>query len=208
LGSTYINARLGNQIGVALITATSPGTHTVYGRVREPGRGGLAGVQVVESESGRFAISNAEGQYSIGGIRNTLLTFEKAGYELVTTTVTPDTSSDTPMQPVLRMNAGETLTAQLAPNEVRYAPRGDECECKLIRVLVGTSGTLRVTVTRSSGGELLTLWIEGYRKTDPGASLVGEHQVTPGEVLLHVGVSPRPSGPYINFSVTSELRAN
>ena len=41
LGSTYINARLGNQIGVALITATSPGTHTVYGRVREPGRGGL-----------------------------------------------------------------------------------------------------------------------------------------------------------------------
>ena len=75
-------------------------------------------------------------------------------------------------------------------------------------MLVGTSGTLRVTVTRTSGGELLTLWIEGYRKTDPGASRVSEHEVTPGEVLLHVGVPPRPSGPYINFSVTTERRGN
>ena len=66
------------------ISATPPGTLIISGRVREPGRGGIAAVRIVEMQSGAPALSDSDGQFSIAGLSGLTTAryaFEKEGFE-------------------------------------------------------------------------------------------------------------------------------
>ena len=71
------------------MSATPPGTFIAFGRVREPGRGGVNGVRVLDPQSGKSgftqALAGEPGRYSIAALTNTRLTFEKVGTKAVST---------------------------------------------------------------------------------------------------------------------------
>jgi hypothetical protein len=66
-GVTGISARYSTQADGVEVRATPPGTFIVFGRVREPGAGGIPGVRVVERQSGHSTLTDDVGVFSLGG---------------------------------------------------------------------------------------------------------------------------------------------
>jgi hypothetical protein len=80
-GVTGIIARYSMQAVGVEVRATPPGTFIVFGRVREPGAGGIPGVRVMERQSGKSTLTDDVGVFSLGGLRSARVTFEKDGFE-------------------------------------------------------------------------------------------------------------------------------
>jgi hypothetical protein len=181
----------------------------VYGRVREPGSSGLAGVQVRETAFGASVLSGADGEFSLGGLSRALLSFEKDGYERVAIEGKPNVFTDLAMQRVIRIAAGGTVDVRLAPHDMDYPGAGEaRCyPCRLIRVSGSEAGRLQLRVTWSEPHATLNLWING--QLFPGAALgpseaVAEVPIGPGEVLVYVGMRV-PVEYYAPFTLTTAV---
>ena len=191
----------------ARITVTPPGTFIASGRVREPGSGSIGGVRVLEAASGAFTMSDGDGEYSLGGLTTTRLTFEKEGYESVTFDVTRNGSDTVPLQRVIRIVPGETATVTLAPNDMRYAVAPDTIcgPCRMIRVTGSQAGTLQVRLAWVETHTALSLWVDGRRF---GGTAVGPSEIAadvplvPGDFLLYVGLTTG-SQVYVPFTLNA-----
>jgi hypothetical protein len=183
-----IIARYSMQTAGVEVRATPPNTFVVFGRVREPGAGGIPGVHVVERQSGRSTLTDDVGVFSLGGLRSARMTFEKDGFEPPEVDVQPDTRLDVAMQWIVRMRAGETSEPQwLAPRDVSYRVGGEVCQpCRRIRVMVARAGTLRLTLTWTEPRSMMTVWVNGQRFSGGSAPITGEAPVSVGEHLVYV----------------------
>jgi hypothetical protein len=198
-----IIARYGTQTDAVEVRATPPGTFIVFGRVREPGAGGIPGVRVIERSSGKSTLTDAVGLFALADLRSTGVTFEKDGFEPPEVDVQPDTRLDVAMQWIVRMSAGETSEPQrLAPNDVSYRVGGEVCQpCRRIRVMVARAGTLRVTLTWTEPRSMMTAWVNGHRFSGGSAPVTGEAPVSVGEHLVYVS----GTGGYVSFRLATEL---
>jgi len=205
------------RLGELLARATPPATFTVSGRVHEPGQGGegwngLERVGVVSTPSGASATTNAQGLYSIGALTIAHLGFDKDGYEPVEIDPTPDGEDKVPMQRVVRVVAGQTVTpVPLAPHDLDYAVvLGTHCyPCRLIRVAVPASGTLRLGLTWSDSARQpcpLALWVAGRRflRSDSSNEVTADVRVSAGETIVYVGEVPA-CGYQLPFTLATSL---
>jgi hypothetical protein len=214
LGGTYIGAQ-NNAVGASsryyfqtvLVKVTPPGTLALFGWTREPGSGPLAGVSVREAQSGQSTMSNTNGDYALGGLTSGVLTFTKSGYEDVQFD-TGDTYDGWPLQQVVRVEAGASVSQRLAPHDVDYVVTGStHCQpCRLIRVTNTTAGTLHVRVTWTEPASTLNLWVNG--QVFPGSSATPEitAEVTAGvgELLMYVGkLQSGTVGNYVPFTFST-----
>jgi hypothetical protein len=202
-GVTGIIARYGTQTDAIEVRATPPGTFIVFGRVREPGAGGIPGVRVIERQSGKSTLTDTAGLFALGDLRSARVTFEKDGFEPPEVDVQPDTRLDVAMQWIVRVRAGETSEPQqLAPNDVSYRVGGEVCQpCRRIRVMVARAGTLRVTLTWTQPRTMMTVWVNGHRFSGGSAPITGEAPVSVGEHLVYVS----GTGGYVSFRLATEL---
>jgi len=213
-GTTEIRALYEAKFAQFAVVATPPGTFVAFGRVREPGKGGVNGVRVSDPQSGRSTVtattSGEDGRYSIGGLTNTRLAFAKDGYESREADIVPNTYTAVALQHIVRLSAGETVTpSDLAPNDMSYVVGADRCEpCRLIRVVVSGTGTLRLRLTWKEERATLNLWGPDGRYTGAYPELTSEMPVTSGEVILYVGVL-RGSGTgqsvYVPFALATSF---
>jgi TolB-like protein len=204
-GMSGISATYGTRSTAIQMRATPPNTFIVFGRVREPGAGGITGVRVVERQSGRSTLTDDVGEFSLAGLRSARMTFEKDGFEPPEEVdVQPDTRLDVAMQWIVRMRAGETSEPQrLAPNDVSYRVGGEVCQpCRRIRVMVARAGTLRVTLTWTEPPRsMMIVWVNGHRFSGGSAPVTGESPVSVGEHLVYVS----GTGGYVSFRLATEL---
>lgn len=180
------------------------GTFIVSGWVRqpggtgEPGSGGLGGVLVRHVSSGASVLTEDFLSYTFAGLTDGRLAFSKADFEPVEIDATPNGFDDVRMQRVVRIEAGSAPEVRtLAPNDMEYeVARGTICEpCKLIRIVSGTSGTVRVRLTWTSSALDLHLWVNG--ETFPGSRSVrvveADVPVVGGvEAIVYVGATSGP----------------
>jgi hypothetical protein len=215
-GVSNIQAAFQARQAFLLITATPPNTSVFYGRVREPGGGGILAARVLETQSGQFTLTDLNGHYSFGGLTRALLAFEKDGYEAAgQLDAPPNQFNDTALQRIVRVIAGGSLTAlTLAPHDVSYTVGTDQCfPCKLIRVTMPTAGSLRVNLTWTEPrANTLNLWVNGGRFVGTGVSsnITRDVPVLAGEVLVYVGFyNPSPtvvgSTFYVPFSLATSV---
>jgi hypothetical protein len=174
------------------VTATTPGTFVIAGRVREPGVGSLAlgNVQVVETMSGRSTTTNAEGGFSLADLPSLQAHFkvQLEGYEPAEADAR-GTSVDLPVQHVVRLIAGETVKpARLGANGLVYVVDGNSCiDCRLIRVVVPQVGTVHVHVTWVTSATL-SLYAEGQVVKGGMGELTADVPISaPHEVLMYLG---------------------
>lgn len=215
LGGTYIAAQ-NNAVGTAsryyfqsvLVRVTPPGTLALLGWTREPGSGPLAGVGVREAQSGQSTTSNANGDYALGGLTSGVLTFTKSGYEDVQFETTGDTYDGWPLQQVVRLEAGGSVSQKLAPHDVDYVVTGDtRCQpCRLIRVTSMAAGTLHLRLTWTEPASALNIWVNG--QVFPGSSttpeIAADVSVGVGEFLVYVGkLKSSALGNYVPFTLST-----
>jgi hypothetical protein len=163
----------------------------IAGRVREPGAGGIANVQVVDTMSGRAATTDSEGEFSQAELPMPQAHFkaEPTGYEPAEVDATR-TNVDLPLQRVVRLTAGETVKPdELAPNDLSYTVGADHCiDCHLIRVVVPQAGTVHVHVTWTFTASQLSLFAEGQVVAGTAGDLTADVPVNaPREVLMYLG---------------------
>lgn len=188
-GTCVISFEYEKQRASVNLRATSPDVFTVGGRVREPGGGGLSGVVVVETLSGRSAVTSANGQFAISDVprRALRLKVEKDGYE-TREVETTEQDVDLPMQRVVRLTAGETVKpAELAPNDVPYVIGKDMCICRLIRVVVPRAGTVGVRVSWPKAGVTMRLFAEGVSVSGEDELSADVPVSTAREVVMYLG---------------------
>lgn len=194
-GQSYISATYQGKSATLNVQATPPGTFVAWGRAREPGIIGLAGVQVREDSSGLSTLSNADGEFSLGGLTGTRLTFEKEGYERAALGAKPGIFTDAPMQRVIRIAAGGRVDVDLAPHDAAHEIAGGvRCyPCKMIRIVSAEAGRLQVKATWMEPRATLTVWIRG--RLFDGTAPAEQRQVladvvvdAPGELLVYVGL--------------------
>jgi hypothetical protein len=175
------------------IVVTPPGTFVVFGRVREPGAGSLAGVRVTHLGTGLIVNSQpTTGNYSFGGVTTTRLAFAKADYEPVEADGVADNFFDVPMQRVYRIGPESTSSQVLAPNDMDYsvAAGGPGCSpCHLVRLTSATAGTINVRVTWDDNGPPIHVWLNGqmFPAGSPARETVAALTIASGESLLYVG---------------------
>jgi hypothetical protein len=208
-GQSYVYATYQGKSATVSVQATPPGTFIVWGRVREPGSSGLPGVQVREETSGASTQSNADGEFSFGGLVGTRLTFEKDGYERAALEAKPGTFTDAPIQRMIRIAAGGSVEVNLAPHDVSYdLGDGLRCDpCKMIRVVTEPAGRLQVKASWSEPRAALNLWINGRFFEGAGGPLevLGEAAIdAPGEVLVYVGLK-NAADYYAPFTLTTNI---
>ncbi|HXG54023.1 MAG TPA: hypothetical protein VNJ03_01470 [Vicinamibacterales bacterium] len=177
------------------VTATPSGTFVIGGVVREPGAGWLASTLVVDTLSGLSATTNSGGQFTLAALpRLPYLKVAKDGYEPIEVRVT-ESGVDLPIQRVIRLIAGETVTpTKLAPNGLSYTVGSTRCSpCLLIRVVVPRLGTLHVRVTSVLK---LRLFAEGQVVTGgTDTELIADVPINaPREVVMYLGVAPASTG--------------
>jgi hypothetical protein len=181
---------------------------SVSGRVREPGAGGLRGVVVVDTLSGRSAVTETNGSFVITELprRQVRLRVERDGYEpREIDTSEPDV--DVPIQRVVRIAAGEAVSpADLAPNDVRYTVGNTACICRLIRVVVPRAGTMGVRVQTPQTGTTLHLFAENVTAGGAGGLTADIPVNAPREVVMYVGRVVPYSLDYVPFTVETSLR--
>jgi hypothetical protein len=192
-GRATVQALYSGRSGQLQLLANAPGTFLAFGRVREPGRGGIAGVRVLDPQSGRSTLTASAGEpgsFSLGGVTNNRLTFDKDGYENREYEVEPNAAADVALQRIVRLTTGATVTpADLAPHDMSYVIGADQCApCRLIRVAVPSAGTLRFTLKWSESRATLNLWADGrmFRGTYP--ELTADLPARAGELVVYVGV--------------------
>ncbi len=222
-GTCVISFEYEKQHAAVNVRASPPDTFTLRGRVREPGgdeyRGwfpgtegsGLPGVVVVETLSGRSAVTSANGQFAITDVprRQLRLKVEKDGYETreVETTTTEREEVDLPMQRVVRLAAGETVKpADLAPHDVPYVIGEEVCICRLIRVAVPRAGTVGVRVSWPNVGATMRLFAEGVTVSGEDELSADVPVSTAREVLMYFGgMTGRWSG-HVAFTFETTIR--
>ena len=189
LGATWVAFTYQSTSATVQVTSTPPGTFVISGRVREPGVGGLPNVQVVDTISRRSAITDVDGLFSLAELsqRRAHLTVQKEGYEPAEIDAT-DVGVDLPVQQVVRLTAGETVTAaKLAPNDLSYTIGGTRCSpCRLIRVVVPRAGSLHIRTTWTTTSKL-SLFIEGQMVDGTGEMSADATIGGPREVLVYLG---------------------
>jgi hypothetical protein len=176
--------------------------------VREPGAGGLSGVVVTDTLSGRSAVTANGGIFVISDLprRQVRLKVEKDGYE-TREIDTSESEVDVPIQRVVRLAAGETVSpADLAPNDVRYVIGKDTCVCRLIRVVVPRAGTVGVRVQSPQTGTTLHLFADAIRVSGAGELKADVPVNSPREVVMYVGTVVAYALDYVPFTFETTLR--
>lgn len=193
----------------AYVTVTPPGTFVVSGRVREPGAGSLSGVRVLHPATGQETLTSGNGSYSFAGLTSSRFSFTKAEYEAVEAELTPNEDGDVPLQRIVRIEAGASVSPTLAPNDVDYlVSAGTHCQpCRLIRVTSTTAGTLQVRVTWTTA-QVLNVWVNGqaFLASAGVREVVADVPAGVGEVVVYVGKTPAPIGDYVGFTMSTTLR--
>lgn len=194
-GQSHVSATYQGKSSSLNVQATPPGTFVVWGRVREPGGAGLAGVTVREEFSGISTLSNADGEFSFGGLTGTRLVFEKDGYERAALAAKPGIFIEAPLQRVIRIAAGGGVEVDLAPHDASYEiAAGVTCyPCRVVRIANAQAGRLQVTASWMEPRAALTLWING--RLFEGTALGGPPEIVadvaieaPGELLVYIGM--------------------
>jgi hypothetical protein len=208
-GQSFISANYSGKGSGLSIFATPAGTFVLYGRVREPGNGGVLGARVLESSSGRSVLTDGNGDYSMGDMTAASLVIEKDGFEPVKVTGNPGKFDDVPLQRVNRLASDGTLNMQLAPHDVEYTPMpGSACSpCRMIRVTAAEAGTLHLKVTWTETHSTLSIWANGqlFEGTARGPSEVaGDVAVVAGELQIYVGMKT-PSDYYVPATLTAAI---
>jgi hypothetical protein len=225
-GTCVISFEYEKQHASLNVRASPPNTFTLRGRVHEPGGGlpdwfgeggsGLPGVVVLETSSGRSAVTSANGRFAISDVprRQLRLKVEKDGYE--TREVEVDTTQeqvdvDLPMQRVVRLAAGETgKPADLAPADVPYVIGKDVCICRLIRVAVPRAGTVGVRVSWPNMGDTMHLIAEGVTVSGEDGVTADVRVSTAREVVMYFGMIQTPLRTwlrgYVAFTFETTIR--
>jgi hypothetical protein len=180
------------------------GPFTVEGRVREPGEGDLPGARIFDPRSGGSTESDSRGVFRLTGVTAGPLVVEKDGYERAEP-VAGRGMVDVPMQRIVRVTAGDSITPKdLAPLDMDYIIGGEHCfPCKLIRVEVPHSGRLQLSVTWAPSTAPLSLWTAAQRLTEPSVEL----SVGGGDEVIYVGLRRPPVGrEYTRFTLSTSFR--
>ena len=108
----------------------------------------------------------------MGGLTGSHLRLEKGGFEVAEFDAIPNQSNDTPLQKVIRLSAGESVTPlQLAPHDMSYTVGTDRCfPCRLIRIMNAAAGTLRLTAHVD--------WIASHSESMDGRAALCRHVST------------------------------
>jgi hypothetical protein len=208
-GSVTISVQYGGLTATALVSVFPPGGFLVSGRVRLPGNGGegqFLGVPdftVTNPDYGNSVTSNTRGSYTIVAAMGTHLAFTKTGFEPAELVVSESTG-DATVQQLIRITAGDSATTHIFPNDVTYDPSpAFHCDnCRLIRVVSPTAGTLHVQIDWTSGGALV-LWTNGARFDGTGPQqLIADISVDAGESVLYVR-----AGSSASFTLKTSLLA-
>jgi hypothetical protein len=212
-GVTNIQGSLGTRMALLQVSATPPNTSAFYGRVREPGNSGIAGVRVSETQSGKSTLTDAEGSFSIAGLTSAHLAFEKEDFEPVQIDARPSIFNDASLQRIIRVTAGDTVTPlQLAPHDMSDMVGADRCyPCRLIRVVSATAGTLHLTLTWTGGSVGLNLWADGRLLTGKSPELATDLAVSAGEAVVYVGMilpaNADGASSYVPFKLATTIRS-
>jgi len=216
LGLTTVNAFYGSLTKTLPIMVTPVGTVVVSGRVREPGSGGIPEVIVRDAQSGKSTTSDHIGIYQLAGLGAVAiphLMFEKDGYELSEIDATPNSTStrgevgalgdDVPLQRMIRLEAGETITPpKLVFHDVTYTVGTDRCfPCRRIRVRT-RNGTLHVQLTWNDPSAMLQVWIAETVFSGRNGQVVASLPVASGELVVYVGMRGFASASMSSVSFT------
>ena len=205
------------------MVVTPPGTYLIRGFVfpghdGDPDFLGVPDVRVVDTHSGRTTITSASGPYSpgwytLGGLNGTTrIAFDKAGYEpaeLVVTGPAINGGGEVKVQQLYRITAGETVRTTIATYDVAYAVGpSDRCvNCRLIRVVNPTAGTLHLALNWDVPSAALALWVNGQRFAgNPGGPLNVAVPVSAGELVLYAGVGTGDLGS-VTMTLATSLTA-
>jgi hypothetical protein len=206
-----IMARVQTRQGYLQVAATPPGSVLFWGRVREPGLGGMAGVRVLETNSGQSQTTGAGGNFQFPGLTSARFRFEREGYEPVEAAAAAAVSgpagttsfTDVALQRLVRITAGDSVIEDLAPHDLSYPVGSETCyPCKLIRVMVPAAGTLRLSGTWTGTTAGMSLWVNGVRYRSDASSVAADAPVNAGEVLVYAG---EHATAYIRFTLTTSL---
>jgi hypothetical protein len=216
LGTTVISARYQNQAGTLSVTATPPGTFVIEGRVAEPGEGGVADLRVTDSGSSLSTQTGQDGRYYLAPLSRSQahLRFEKDGYEPAELDAVAGLSANGSVQQIIRLVAGETVTARrLAPSDLTYVVgAGVRCNsCRLVRVVMRASGTLHVRLTWPDDCAVtLGMWIGAQHIVGLGSGSAGvdaDVAAGAGEMIFYVDrVSPSTTVCHVPFVVATSLK--
>jgi hypothetical protein len=210
LGIAYVYFNYqGKQSGLTL-KATPAGTFIAYGRVREPGAGGIVNA-LVQTDRGDTLTTSQDGLYSLAGMSGTVrLSVSAGGFEPVSIVATPDLQQDIPMQRVTQLSEGHELAFKLAPHDMEYLLAPDlKCfPCRMVRVSVGFTGTLELTASWTEPHVKLNIWVKGHEIVTEGGTqtTTGTIRVTPGELEVYVGSSTNPDDVYIPVTLVARVR--
>jgi hypothetical protein len=215
LGTSIIYAHYQTQSGNLSVTATPSGSFAMTGYVKEPGEGGVANGRVMDTASAMSTQTESDGRFffAFPSAGPAHLRFEKNGYEPAELDATPGAAFEIRVQQVIRLVAGETVTApRLAPFDLTYlVGAGQRCNsCRLIRIVVPVQGTLhlRVTWAQQFAGVTLGLWVGGQHVVPSSGSTEVDADVGAGagEMIVYVDrVSPLATADHVPFVVTTSL---
>jgi hypothetical protein len=217
LGATSILARYPvtnpSMFRSAQVTVTPAGSFALYGRVREPGAGGINGARVGHLTSGESSMTDVNGYYSLASLTGApRLTVTKSDYEDVELEVPLDQFNDIPMQRITRLAVGDmSYAGRLAPNDMDYlVAGGTHCQpCRLIRLTSATTGRAQLKLTWTANVSL-RIWADGREHgPEPGIrELVVDVPVGAADVIVFVG-RIRPAEPedgtYLPFTLSAHL---
>ncbi|MCA1650102.1 MAG: hypothetical protein LC753_07400 [Acidobacteria bacterium] len=160
--------------------------------------------------SGRSATTDSDGLFSLAELPRLQAHFkvQKEGYEPIEVAAT-QTNIDLPLQRIVRLTAGETVTPPaLAPNDLSYTVGGTRCSpCRLIRVVVPQPGTVQVHVMWTNTSTL-SLLVERQVVAGATRELTAEVPINaPREVLMYLGaVSPNSVSGHTTFTFETSVR--
>ena len=195
------------------ITLTPADTFVIAGRARWPGAGGLSNVRVVELISNTSRQTDNGGDFQFTGLPAARFRIDVPGFEPFEQNVNTQQGTnrslfvDAPMQRVIRVNAGQSITGlQIAPNDMNYNVGAELCHpCKLIRVFSGGSTTLTIRLTWQGLPGALKLWANGTRNSSTGSNITVNVPTGGGDKEIYVGWAPstgQTGGGYAFFAVS------
>jgi hypothetical protein len=204
LGRTFISVNYQRWNASSTVIATPPGTFAISGRVREPGRGGVAEATVTDRTSRRSATTNNAGLFSIGGLLapEVRLAVTRPDYEPREVDGTDTVDVDVPLQHIVRINAGESIEpAPLAPNDLTYDVEGVRCQpCRMIRIMIPSNGDMEMRVNWRTPGTLV-LYAGGMTFSSSNGALSGFLTIpSRRELIVYVGALDSAGGSHKAFT--------
>ena len=191
LGATTISARYLNMSATVSVRPTPPGTFVVYGRAREPGRGGLIDVTVTDTASLISTKTDINGTYFLAGLPRgeSRLRFTKNDFESAEDNAT-QAFGDTELQRTIRVRVGETVRPpDFAPNDFTYMVGGERCfPCRLVRVVAEAPATVHFRITWGDVRATLTLLANGSVMAGSTSELEADVPLPRGESIVYVGM--------------------